>query len=139
TPLVVPYATCESESLSVVHVITALDELIEPELTLEITGGFTGLLTVTEMFVPAAVLPEVSPATALSVWVALLAVVVSQERVYVGPGPTTIFPRLDPSKVNWTSFMATLSVAVADSVIVPLTVAPFTGAVMDTCGGIASE
>src|SRR2546425_11932640 len=44
-------------------------------------------------------------------------------------------PRLTPSSLNWTPTTPTLSVAFADTVIVPETVAPADGAVMETIGG----
>ena len=43
-----------------------------------------------------------------------------------------------PSSLNCTALTATLSVALAETVIVPLTVAPFAGAVMLTIGGVVS-
>src|SRR2546425_13377176 len=47
-------------------------------------------------------------------------------------------PRLTPSSLNWTPTTPTLSVAFADTVIVPETVAPADGAVMETIGGVGS-
>src|SRR3989442_7329449 len=47
-------------------------------------------------------------------------------------------PRLTPSSLNWTPTTPTLSVAFADTVIVPETVAPADGAVMETIGGVRS-
>src|SRR3989441_8483447 len=47
-------------------------------------------------------------------------------------------PRLTPSSLSWTPTTPTLSVAFADTVIVPETVAPADGAVMETDGGVVS-
>jgi len=45
-------------------------------------------------------------------------------------------PRLLPSSLNWTPATATLSEALADTVTVPETDAPFAGAVTDAAGGV---
>src|SRR2546426_11368392 len=50
-------------------------------------------------------------------------------------GPPT---RLAPSSLNCTPAMPTLSAALADTVIVPETVAPEIGAVTETVGGVMS-
>ena len=47
-------------------------------------------------------------------------------------------PAGDPFTKNWTPATPTLSEALADSVTVPETVAPFDGAVTDTVGGVVS-
>src|SRR3989454_2524455 len=47
-------------------------------------------------------------------------------------------PRLTPSSLSWTPTTPTLSVAFTDTVIVPETVAPADGAVMETDGGVVS-
>ena len=54
----------------------------------------------------------------------------------MGPGPLTKDPRFAPSNWNCTPDMATESVALAVTVIVPVTVAAFAGAVMETVGGV---
>src|SRR5581483_1865223 len=63
----------------------------------------------------------------------------SHEKVYVGPAPVTGEPSGLPSSRNCTRFMATLSVALATRLIVPVTVAPFAGDVIETCGGVVSS
>src|SRR5689334_12062385 len=118
--------------------MVAPDELIEVALTPEITGAATALLTVTEMLL-VAVFPEVSLATALNICVPLTAAVVFHDIVYEGPAPVTIVPRFAPSSWNWTPAIPTLSEAFAETEIVPVTVAPFAGAVMETVGGVVSE
>src|SRR5438552_2324842 len=50
----------------------------------------------------------------------------------------TSAPRLAPSSLNCTPTTPTLSVALAETVTVPETEAPATGAVMETAGGVAS-
>src|SRR3989454_4369486 len=47
-------------------------------------------------------------------------------------------PRLPPSSWNWTPTTPTLSEAVAETVILPVTVAPEVGAVMLTVGAVVS-
>src|SRR3989442_15983105 len=91
------------------------------------------LATVTLIPAEVVLLPAASRATAVRVWAALVAVVVFQERVY-GAGVVSA-PRLAPSSLNWTPTTPTVSVAFADTVIVPETVAPADGAVMETIGG----
>ena len=50
----------------------------------------------------------------------------------------TSAPRLARSSLNCTPTTPTLSVAVAETVIVPATVAPVVGAAMETVGGLLS-
>src|SRR5213594_3775833 len=100
------------------------------------TGVGGMLFTVTLTVVAVAVLPAASRATAVRVWDALVAVVVFHERAY---GAVVISaPRLAPSSLNWTPTTPTLSVALAETEIVPETVAPLAGAVIDTVGGVVS-
>src|SRR3989442_14045752 len=47
-------------------------------------------------------------------------------------------PRLPPSSWNWTPTTPTLSEALAETVMLPVTVAPEVGAVMLTVGGVMS-
>src|SRR5678816_3298007 len=98
-------------------------EVMADDDTPEITGGPVALLTVTVKLL-VAVSPPASVATAARVWEPLAAVEVFQEIEYAGPGPVTMLPRLRPSSLNCTPAMATLSVAFAETVIVPETVAP---------------
>jgi hypothetical protein len=94
------------------------------------------LATVTVTLAEVAVLPEVSRATADSVWAPLAAVVVSHVTAY--GGVVTWTPRLTPSSLNWTPATPILSVALADTVTLPLTVAPASGAVIAIVGGVVS-
>ena len=91
-------------------------------------------VTVTPVEVP--VLPAASRATTDSIWAPLAAVVVSQVTAY--GGVVTWTPRLTPSSLNWTPATPTLSVALADTVTVPLTVAPARGTVIAIVGGVVS-
>src|SRR5256712_12585860 len=102
--------------------------------TKEITGGV--LSTVTLTAAEAAVLPAASRATAVRPWAAFVAVGVGQEIVYGAAG--TSAPRLTLSSLNCTPTMPTLSVALAEAVILPKTVAPAAGAVIETVGGVTS-
>ncbi len=47
-------------------------------------------------------------------------------------------PRFTPSRLNWTPETPTLSEAVADTVVVPDTVDPPVGEVIETVGGVES-
>src|SRR5262245_4115927 len=88
--------------------------------TPEMTGG---LATVTLTAAAGVMLPAASRATALRLWVPLLAVVVFHETLY--GAVVSSFPRLLPSSLNCTPTTPTLSPAVADTVtVVPETVVP---------------
>jgi hypothetical protein len=103
-------------------------------------GGVTsdvGLLTVMVMPVEVVVFPARSLATAVRVWEALVVAVVFQTMEY--GEVVSSAERLTPSSLNWTPTTPTLSAAVAETVVVvPKTVAPLAGAVMDTVGGVVS-
>jgi len=105
---------------------------------LEVVGAAVVLplatVTVTPADVP--VLPDASRATADSVWTPLAAVVVSHVMAY--GGVVTWTPRITPSSLNWTAATPTLSVALADTVTLPLTVAPARGAATAIVGGVVS-
>jgi len=94
------------------------------------------LATVTVTLAEAPVLPDASRATADSVWAPLAAVVVSHVAVY--GGVVTWTPRFAPSRMNWTPATPTLSVALAETVTLPVTVAPARGAVIAIVGGVVS-
>src|SRR5205807_1799558 len=81
-------------------------------------------------------LPAASRATAVSVCEPLLAVVVFQETEYGAAASST--PRLAPSSRNCTPTTPTSSEALAVTLVVPPTVAPETGEVMLTVGGVVS-
>src|SRR5438876_4432268 len=94
------------------------------------------LSTVTLTTVEVVVLPAASRATAVKLCEPLLAVVVFQETEY---GATvTSAPRFVPSSLNCTPTTPTLSLALAETLIVPATEAPMAGAVIDTVGGVVS-
>jgi hypothetical protein len=94
------------------------------------------LLTVTVTAVLVVPLPAASLAIARNVCEPLLDVVVFQETEY-GEAVSRA-PRLAPSNWNCTLATPTLSLAFAVTEIVPLTVAPFAGALIDTVGGVVS-
>ena len=95
------------------------------------------MVTVTVTAADVVVLPAASRATAVSVWLPLVAVVVFQVTAY-GDAVSSA-PRFAPSSLNWTPTTPTLSDAVADTArVVPDTVAPPAGAVTDTVGGVVS-
>src|SRR5688572_9375403 len=95
------------------------------------------LLTVTVTPAEVRVLPAASRATAVIVWLPLVAVVVFHDVAY--GAVVSSAPRLFPSSLNWTPTTPTLSLALADAVIVPDTVAPPAGAVTDTVGSVVSD
>src|SRR5437870_2928816 len=109
-------------------------EVIPEALILEITGGALSTVTLTAAVV--AVLPAASRATAVKLWEPLATRVVFQEIAY--GAAVTSAPRLTPSSLNCTPTTPTLSVALAETVTVPATVAPAAGAVIDTVGGVVS-
>lgn len=125
----------ELAASSVVHVVVAV--VYEGVVAIaEMAGGVLRTVTLIE---DVARLPEVSAATALSVYdpsgvevpaTVFHVVVYGEDNI---ADPIFVFPTL-----NWTSPTATLSVAVAKSVTMPPTVAPFAGAVSDTVGGVVS-
>src|SRR5205823_1419824 len=82
-------------------------------------------------------LPTASRATAVSVWPPFTAVVVSQAAEYGAVRSSA--PRLAPSTLNCTPTTPTLSPAVAVTLIVPDTLAPAEGAVIDTLGAVPSS
>src|SRR5207237_122816 len=100
---------------------------------LVIVGGLT---TITLTAAEVVVLPAASRATAVRVCVALVAVVAAHERAY--GAVITSAPRFAPSSLNCTPTTPTLSVALAETVTMPETVAPAAGAVIDTVGGVVS-
>ncbi len=94
------------------------------------------MFTVTVTVVEVLVLPLASRATAVSAWLPLATPLVVQACVY-GEAVSSA-PRFVPSSLNWTPATPTLSVAVAFTSIVPLTVAPFAGDEMATVGAVVS-
>src|SRR5437660_3890708 len=97
-----------------------------------IVGGLTTVTLTAEV----AVLPAASRAIAVRVCTPFLAVVLFHETAY--GTVVTSAPRFAPSSLNCTPTTPTLSAALTETVIVPVTVAPATGAVMETAGGVAS-
>src|SRR3989344_4736688 len=82
------------------------------------------------------VLPAASRATALMVWVPLVAVVVFHAREY--GAMVSSAPTFAPSTLNCTPTTPTLSDALAEMVTFPETVAPSAGAVRETVGLVVS-
>ena len=81
-------------------------------------------------------LPAASRARAVSVCVPFVAAVVSQAKLY--GAAVSSAPRFAPSRRNCTPATPTLSEALADTVTVPVTVAPSAGAVTPTVGAVVS-
>src|SRR5262249_57145350 len=82
-------------------------------------------------------LPATSRATAVKVCAPLLAAAVFHETEYGALASSA--PRAAPSSRNCTPVTPTLSEALAATVTVPDTVAPFDGAVRLTAGGVVSR
>src|SRR5437667_405763 len=103
-----------------------------------VTDGPEPLLfaTVTVIAADVAVLPAASRATAVSAGLPLVAVVVFHTTEY--GAVVTSAPRFTPSSLNCTPTTPTLSLALAVTVVDPETVAPSTGAVIATLGGVVS-
>jgi hypothetical protein len=104
---------------------------------METLGGVVSLATVTVAAAEVARLPAASRATAVRVWAPLVAVVVFQGTAY--GEVVSSAPRAAPSSMNCTPATATLSAAVAVTVIVPATVEPDAGEVRAIVGGVVSE
>ena len=116
-------------------------ETVEPDvgLVMESVGGIVSaveLLTVTVTALDVVRFPAASRAMAVSVCEALDAVVVFHDTVY-GVAVSSE-PRFTPSSWNWRPATPTLSEAFADTVIVPDTVDPPVGLVIETVGGVVS-
>src|SRR5262245_18361354 len=101
-------------------------------------GADATLLTVSGTAALVVVRFEVSRATAVSVWAPFEEPVVFQVTEN-GEVPVTSEPRFATSSLNCTPATPALSLAVALTVIVPLTVAPAAGAVIATVGGVVCD
>src|SRR3989475_595016 len=112
-----------------------MPETVEPEdgAVMETAGGVVSA-TVTLTAAVAAVLPAASRATAVRMCAPAEASAVFQLVAY--GAVVTSAPRLAPSSMNCTPTTPTLSVALAEIVTVPATVAPLAGAVIETVGGV---
>src|SRR5437899_5872653 len=130
-------ATTPTLSVALAEILT-VPATVAPETGAirEIVGGVVSFATVKLTAAEVAVLPAASRATAVRVCAPSLAVVAVQEREW---GATvTLAPRFLPSSLNWTQATPTLSVALAEIVTVPATVAPATGAIREIVGGVLS-
>ena len=106
------------------------------ELMLTLGAVVSAFDTVTETADEVLRLPAASRATAVNVCAPFPTVVVFQETEY-GEDVSSA-PRFDPSTRNCTPATPTLSDAVALTVIVPDTLAPFAGELMLTLGTVVS-
>src|SRR5207245_4878741 len=96
----------------------------------------TGLFSFPRTAAEVAALPAASLATAVTLWLPFALKVAFQDIEY--GAVDTSAPRLAPSSLNCTPTTPTLSVALAETVTVPATVAPLTGAVIETVGSVMS-
>jgi hypothetical protein len=106
------------------------------EMIATVSAALPVLLTVMDTAALVALFPEVSVATAVKLCWPLVSVVVFKDCEY--GAAVTAAPRTKPSTWNCTLATATLSAAVAVIVIVPETVAPEAGEVIETVGGVVS-
>src|SRR5437773_2250059 len=102
---------------------------------IDTAGGVVSLNVTVKVSV--AVLPAASRALVLSVWAPLGTVVVFQDTEYGATRSSA--PRLAPSSLNCTPTTPTLSAAAAETVTVFETVAPPSGALIETVGGVVSD
>src|SRR5438445_11805335 len=117
--------------------MVAPDEVIDPAVTEEMTGGVVSgaaLLTVTLTAAEVVRLPAPSRATAVRVWLPLVALVVFQETAY-GTAVTSA-ARGTPSSMTCTPTTPVLTEASAEMGTVPETVAQDAGVVSLTRGGV---
>jgi hypothetical protein len=105
---------------------------------IDTVGGVVSgvLFTVMDTAVLVVLFPEVSVAIAVRLCWPFANVVVFNDCEY--GAALTAAPRFVPSTWNCTLATPTLSLAFAETVTVPVTVAPLAGEVIDTVGGIAS-
>src|SRR6266571_327993 len=127
----------ETAAVPALHDLLASDAHPEVKVTDEsVSSKRTALDTVTVTAKEVAWLPAASRAVAASVCEPFAILVVSRATEYgaaVSSAPSTA-----PSNRNCTPATPTLSEASALTLIVPDTVAPFAGAVIDTVGGVVS-
>src|SRR2546430_1314460 len=109
---------------------------MEDTVTAESTGRVRSLFTVTVTVAEVVMFPAASRATAVRLCEPLLTAVVSQEREYVLV--VSSGPRFAMSSLNCTPTTPTLSEAVAETVIVPVTMSPVVGEGMDRAGGVVA-
>src|SRR5205807_361174 len=131
TPATVP--------LSVAVALTVIvPATVAPELgaVMETAGGVVSLKTVTVTAAVVAWLPAADRTSVVKGRGAVVGVVVFNGTAYGAAVASP--PRLRPSRLNCTPATVPLSVAFALTVIVPATVAPALGAVMETAGGVVS-
>jgi hypothetical protein len=134
--------TLATATLSVAVAVTVMvPDTVAPLLgeVMETVGAVVSFALFTVIDTPAlvALLFELSVATAVSVWVPLASVVVFSDCEYGEVVAND--PKAAPSTLNCTLATATLSVAVAVTVMVPDTVAPFAGVMMETVGAVGLE
>src|SRR5262245_37076249 len=128
-----------SEALAVTPVVPDTVAPEAGEVTLTVGGAVSGggaLLTVTVTTAEVVLLPAASRAEAVRVCVPFPTVPVFQETEY--GALVSSAPSATPSRKNCTPATPTLSEALADTVTVPDTVAPFAGEVMLAEGGVVS-
>src|SRR5439155_5160668 len=133
-----PTAPTLSETSAVTFVVP---ETVAPlgGAVIETVGGVLSgapLETVTVTGSEVFLFPAASRATAVSVCEPFEVFVVSQE-IWYGATVSSA-PRFDPSSRNCTPITPTLSEASAETGVVPETVAPLTGAVIEIEGGVVS-
>jgi vacuolar-type H+-ATPase subunit I/STV1 len=126
-----------SDALAVTAAVVPLTVALSAGLVMLVVGTVvSAFATVTVTLLDVVVLPLVSRATAVRVWVPSLTAVVFQLVEY-GDAVSSL-PKLTPSSLNCTPATAALSEALAVTLVVPLTVAWSAGAVTETVGAVVS-
>ena len=120
----------------VVQVIVAPVAVIDDAVTADSTGGAVALGTVTTMPRDVVTFPAASRATAVSVCAPVAEPAAFHVTVY--GACVSSAPILVPSTLNFTPATPRASVALADTMTDPVTVAPATGDVNTTTGGVVS-
>jgi hypothetical protein len=132
-----PTATTPTLSLAVADTVTVPDSVAPVAgAVIETVGGVVSLNTVMLTAALVVIFPAASRATAVREWAAFVADPVLQD--VVNGGVVTSAPSGAPSNRKPTPTTPTLSLAVADTVTVPDSVAPVAGPVIETVGGVVS-
>ena len=129
--------TTPTLSLAVADTVTA-PATVAPfaGAVMETTGGVVSLETVTPMTALVVRFPAASRATADRVCAPFVEDLLSHDALY--GAIVTSAPNAAPSSSNCTPTTPTLSLAPANTLTVPETVAPLAGAVIETAGGVVS-
>jgi hypothetical protein len=134
----VPYSTCVSPGSFVVQLIVTRVDFADAA-GWEMTGPVVSRAPFATVTVtPADVLTFPAASRATAVRTCEPSAIVAELQVVAYGGVVISTPRFAPSILSWTPATPMLSLALADRVTVPVTVAPAAGAVTATVGGVES-